>query len=114
VHQPIDPSAFEISSIARNTVSGGSSGPPIERGKNIWKSPAAASASTTRGGTRRNRSPSSRASTISGANPFAAATTSAGGLASASGQGFIPHLTSVDRTAPIGERHPRVGSTVEV
>ena len=79
VHQPIEPSALEISSIARNTVSGASSGPPIERGRNICKSPARARAFAARGGTRRICSPSSRAARISGTSPLAAVTTSTSG-----------------------------------
>ena len=77
VHQPTEPSAFEISSIARNTVNGSSSGPPIERGRNICRRPAAARASTTCDGTRRIRSPSSREATTSDESLCAAVTTSA-------------------------------------
>jgi hypothetical protein len=51
---------------------------------------------------------------MSGTSLFAAATTSAGEPASAFRQRVIPHLPSIDRPAPIGERHPRIGSTVEV
>jgi hypothetical protein len=75
-HQPIEPSAFDISSIARNTVSGSSSGPPIDRGRYICRSPAFASTSATRRGTRRICSPSSRAARTSAARFFAAVTTS--------------------------------------
>jgi hypothetical protein len=38
VHQPMEPSAWETSSTARKTTSGGSSGPPIERGRYICRS----------------------------------------------------------------------------
>ena len=75
-HQPIEPSALDNSSIARNTVSGSSSGPPIERGKNICNSPASASAFAISGGTCRMRSPSSRPARISGTRFLAAVTTS--------------------------------------
>jgi hypothetical protein len=82
--QPIEPSALDSSSIARNTVSGASSEPPIERGRYICKSPAFARAFAISGGTCRMRSPSSRAARMSGARFLAAVTTSTGrfGLAS--------------------------------
>ena len=60
VHQPMEPSAREMSSMARKTTSGGSSGPPIERGRYICRRPASASASTMGEGTWRSASHSSR------------------------------------------------------
>jgi hypothetical protein len=88
-HQPMEPSAFDISSIALNAVRGSSSGPPIDRGRNICKSPAAARAFATRSGTRRICSPSSRATRISGTRLFAAATRSTG-----SGKAWSPAAIS--------------------
>jgi len=74
VHQPMEPSAREISSMARKTTSGGSSGPPIARGRYICRRPAWASASTTGVGTRRSISHSSRAASTCGIRRLAAAT----------------------------------------
>ena len=66
VHQPMEPSAREISSTTRKTTSGGSSGPPIERGRYICRRPASASTSTMAAGTWRSVSHSSRAACTCG------------------------------------------------
>src|SRR4029434_909172 len=52
VHHPTDPSAFDTSSMTRNTVSGGGSAPPSARGRYHWNRPPAASASARARGTR--------------------------------------------------------------
>jgi hypothetical protein len=75
VHHPTDPSAFDTSSITRNTVRGGGSAPPSARGRYHWNRPAAARATARAGGTRRVVSPSSRAARMRGPSAVAATKT---------------------------------------